>query len=175
VKRVLISAAIVALATAGISSATAAPAVYKVTGGGQITTADQKGAGSTVAFTAQSAGLEGAASKGQFQLQLRTAEGQETVHGTISCVVVTSYTDKGGIAVMGGKATDGEPFRIDVSDTGEGGDVVDLILVRRGAEAYDGADNDDNQSNDQKLCDEEDEKPTLMFGRGNVQVHKAKA
>ncbi len=172
-QRILIAGSVLAVAVAGMGTVSAAPAVYKVTGGGQ-TLLGTKGAGSTIAFTAQSAGDEGTAAKGQFQLQDRTAgKGrlQETVHGTITCVVVFSNTDRGGVAVLGGLTRDGEPVRIDVMDAGEGRSSTDLIRLSRGPAAQDGGDDDEN---DTSLCDPEDEEANTELGRGNVQVHKAK-
>jgi len=173
VKRTIISGAVLALAVAGMSTGNAAPAVYKVTGGGQITSATQMGAGSTVAFTAQSQGEEGEAAKGQFQLQLREANGaKETIHGTVSCVVVFAAQDgMPAMAAIGGQSRTGEDFRIDVTDDGQGKDAMDMVTVRRGPEARDG----DDDNNDTLLCDEEDEVADMSLGRGNVKIHKTKA
>lgn len=168
-KRILTGTAVLAVTLAGTGVGSAAPAVYKVTGGGQ-TLVGTTGAGNTIAFTAQSAGAEGEAAKGQFQLQLRDGA-KETIHGEVNCVVVYSYTEDGGMAVIGGTSRDGEPFRFDVIDGGEGKDASDMIRVSRGDEAEDG---DDNGS-DSFLCDEEDEQAETDFARGNVQVHKAKS
>ena len=167
-KRIVVSGAVVALAVSGVGMSQAAPAVYKVTGGGQ-TLVGTTGAGSTIAFTAQSAGAEGEAAKGQFQLQLRDGT-KETIHGEVSCVVVYSYTEDGGMAVIGGQSRDGEDFRFDVVDGGEGRDASDMIRVSRGGAARDGGD----QGSDSALCDREDEQAETAFARGNVQVHKAK-
>ena len=170
-KRIVISGAVLTLALAGMSTGSAAPAAYKVTGGGQ-TLVGSTGAGNTIAFTAQSAGEEGSAAKGQFQLQLRDAAEKEGIHGEISCVQVYSFTEDGGVAVLGGYSRDtGEPFRFDVVDGGEGKDASDMIRLSRGAAAQDGGDDD---SGDTMLCDPEDEKADTDFARGNVQVHKAK-
>jgi hypothetical protein len=170
-KRTIVIGAVLTLAVAGMSAGSAAPAVYKVTGGGQ-TLVGTTGAGNTIAFTAQSAGAEGEAAKGQFQLQLRDAAEREGIHGEITCVQVYSYTADGGVAVLGGVSRAGEPFRFDVVDGGEGKDATDLIRVSRGAAAQDGADDDED---DTLLCDAEDESADTDFARGNVQVHKAKA
>jgi hypothetical protein len=175
VKRIVIASAVVGLAVAGVQGATAAPSVYKVTGGGQITDGLTRGAGSTIAFSAQSQGAEGSAAKGQFQLQLRTLDangkgtgkGGQTIHGTISCVVVFS-AGEGGMAALGGYSRSGEPFRIDVTDNGQGGDATDLVMVRRGDDALDGGDDDQD---DTMLCDEEDEVANAALGRGNVKIH----
>lgn len=175
-KRILISGAVLTLAITGVSSASAAPAVYKVTGGGQTLVPAGGGAGNTIAFSAQSQGDEGSAAKGQFQYVDRkgtgTGKGQEVVHGTVSCVVVFSRTDEGGMAVIGGTSREGEPFRIDVTDDGQGAHGNDMIVVRRGAAAQDGGDDD---SGDTALCDSEDETADVALNRGNVKIHKAKA
>lgn len=172
ITRIALGATVLALGIAGTGTGSAAPAVNKVTGGGQITTAGMQGAGSTVAFTAQSQGAEGSAAKGQFQLQLRDGAAKETIHGTISCVVIFAATMEGmpGMAVLGGESRDGEAFRIDVTDDGQGNGSMDMLLVQRGAAALDGA--DDGQ--DTALCDQEEEAANMSLGRGNVKIHKAK-
>lgn len=173
-KRVLISASVLALAVTGMSQSAAAPAVYKVTGGGQTLVPADGGAGDTIAFTAQSQGAEGEAAKGQFQYVDRTGgtgKGQETVHGTVSCVVVFS-SGEGGMAAIGGYSRSGEAFRIDVTDNGSGGGTNDMIVVRRGAAAQDGSDQDQD---DTALCDEEAENADADLSRGNVTIHKAKS
>ncbi len=76
------------------------------------------------------------------------------------------------MAVLGGQSRAGEPFRIDVTDDGQGRDAMDMISVRRGAAAQDGADDDEN---DTSLCDQEDETAQMSLGRGNVKIHKEKA
>jgi hypothetical protein len=170
VKRFALTTAALAVATAGMSTASAAPAVYKVTGGGQTLVPAEGGAGDTIAFSAQSQGEEGSAAKGQFQYQDRTGgtgKDHVTVHGTVSCVVVYSNGD-GGMAAIGGTSTDGVPFRIDVTDNGSGGDgTPDMILVRQGADAT---------GDDSALCDADDQPDeTFDLSRGNVTIHKSKA
>lgn len=167
-KRTIISGAVLALAISGTGIGQAEPAVYKVTGGGQ-TLVGMSGAGNTIAFTAQSAGAEGSAAKGQFQLQLRDGA-RETIHGEVSCVVVYSTTENGGMAVIGGQSRTGEDFRFDVVDGGEGAGAMDMIRVSRGGAARDGGDS----GSDTALCDREDEQANTDFSRGNVQVHKSK-
>jgi hypothetical protein len=181
VKRILASTAVVGLALAGMGTSTAAPAVFKVTGGGQlIDLSTESGAGDTIAFSAQSQGEEGEAAKGQFQYIDRTGgtgQAQEVIHGTVTCVVVYSTGD-GGMAVIGGESRAGEPFRIDVTDNGQGGSEDDMVSVRRGAEAFDGSDPQDGMpgvSSDTALCDMEQEDADRLLGRGNVTIHKAKS
>ena len=172
-KRILITGAVLAVAVAGVGTGSANPSVFKVTGGGQ-TLLGATGAGNTIAFTAQSAGAEGTVAKGQFQLQNRELGNgplKETVHGTITCVVVSSPTERGGMAVLGGLTRDGEAVRIDVIDSGEGKGSTDMIRLSRGAAAQDGGDKDEN---DTSLCDVENEPVNMALGRGNVQVHKVR-
>ncbi|HWH27508.1 MAG TPA: hypothetical protein VNU26_00865 [Mycobacteriales bacterium] len=175
-KRIVVSGAVLALGIAGVQAATAAPAVYKVTGGGQIIEVGETGAGDTIAFSAQSQGEEGEAAKGQFQYIDRTGgtgQGQEVVHGTVSCVVVhTANTgDSGGYAIIGGQSRLGEDFRIEVFDDGQGAGSADMIMVRRDADARDGGD----EGEDDNLCDIEEEDDGVALGRGNVKIHKEKA
>lgn len=175
-QRILIAGSVLAVAVAGMGTVSAAPAVYKVTGGGLDPARDRTarplgGAGTVpwrpIAFTAQSAEADGqdrTAGKGQLQ---------ETVHGTITCVVVFSNTDRGGVAVLGGVTRAGDPVRIDVMDNGEGRTSTDLIRLSRDGDALDGGDEGD-EGTDESLCDPEDERADTELGRGNVQVHKAK-
>jgi hypothetical protein len=181
VKRILASTAVIGLAIAGMGTSSAAPAVFKVTGGGQlIDLSTESGAGDTIAFSAQSQGSEGEAAKGQFQYVDRTGgtgQAQEVIHGTVSCVVVYSSGD-GGTAVIGGESRTGEPFRIDVTDNGQGGTEDDMVSVRRGDEAFDGSDLLDGQpgaTTDTALCDMENEDANRQLGRGNVTIHQAKS
>ncbi|MCW2615853.1 MAG: hypothetical protein JWN08_2847 [Frankiales bacterium] len=102
-----------------------------MTGGGQTTSATTVGAGSTIAFTAQSPGLEGTAAKGRFQLR-------DATQGTVSCVVVPAAAE--GMPAIGGTSRAGEDSWIDVTDDGQGGDAMDRVSVRRGAQARDGED-----------------------------------
>lgn len=167
-KRILVSAAVVTLAVAGVASASAAPSSTKVTGGGQTLVPAGGGAGDTIAFTAQT---DGSNVKGQFQDVDRggtgTGQGQTVTHGYVTCVVV--FGEDRGMAVIGGMSKDGTtPYRIDVTDSGQGAKGMDMILVRKGAEIT-----DDNGDGD--LCDEDDRPGSLpALDRGNVTIHKAK-
>jgi hypothetical protein len=186
VKRLLVGGAVLALGITGMGLSQATPAVYKVTGGGQILdTGFTSGAGDQISFTAQSQGEEGEAAKGQFTYHDRqldengkgTGKGQTTVHGDVTCVVVYSQptADEGGRAVVGGETRDGRPFRIDVIDNGQGGDAEDdLLRVSFDSEAEDGSDEGDEDT-DTSLCDMEKEDVTSDLGRGNVKIHKEKA
>ena len=192
-KRIVVSGAVLALAIGGVQAATAAPSVYKVTGGGQITefvvpgegdeedtvTPLSQGAGDTIAFSAQQLTegemADGSNAKGQFQYVDRiqdaetgkgTGKGQEVIHGTVSCVVVYSYpgSEEGGYAVIGGENREGtEKFRIEVTDGSATGSGADMIAVRRGADAA---------TEDGSLCDDREPAEGLALGRGNVKIHK---
>ncbi len=173
-KRVLISAAVVALAITGVTQASAAPAVTKITGGGQTLVPTTGGAGDTVGFNAQ---VDDAGNvKGQFQYVDRTGgtgQGQTVQHGTVTCATVFTRPDgggAGGVAVFGGLLRDGvTPFRVDVTDDGQGNKGSDMILVQTGDAARDGSDDGE----DRDLCDQEDE-DSLDLSRGNVTIHKTK-
>lgn len=175
-KRIVVSSAVLALAIAGVSQATAAPAEFRVTGGGQIiadTTAPTAGPGQTIAFTAQSAPTAAQADAARGQLQFNDHAGNK-FHGVVTCLSASPTVDGDGTAVIGGFLRD-EPsrvFRIDVVDNGEGNaDDDDLISLRRDGAARDGGDS----NTDTELCDAEDEPADMQLGRGNVQVHKAKS
>lgn len=173
-KRLLIAGTVLAVATAGMSVGSAAPAVTKITGGGQTLVPVDGGAGDTIAFTAQTDGTaEGV--KGQFQYVDRTGgtgQGQTVHHGEVTCVALLT-SDGPNVGVIGGTSTDGVPFRIDVIDNGQGAAAEnDLIVVRQGDAAQDGGDDD---SGDTALCDDEDETADADLSRGNVKIHKAKS
>ncbi|MHB8961126.1 MAG: hypothetical protein ACYDAN_16065 [Candidatus Limnocylindrales bacterium] len=170
-KRIVISSAVLALAIGGVGVGSAAPAVTKITGGGQTMVPAEGGAGDTVGFNAQ-VDADGNV-KGQFQYVDRTGgtgQGQQVAHGEVTCATVFSRPDEGGaggVAVFGGELRDGTAFRVDVTDNGAGNASTDLILVRTGADA---------EGDNEGLCDQEDEpEETPDLNRGNVTIHKAKA
>ena len=172
-KRTLVTTAVVALAIAGMGTGSAAPSTTKITGGGQTMVPASGGAGDTVGFNAQ---VSADGVKGQFQYVNRngtgTGQDQEVSHGDVTCAFVFSRPDgggSGGVAVFGGTLTDGTPFRVDVTDDGQGDKGSDLILVQTGSAAEDGADDGE----DTELCDQEDE-TALDLNRGNVTIHKTK-
>ncbi len=163
-KRIIVSAAVLSLAVAGVSSAQAAPSSTKVTGGGQTLVPVGGGAGDTIAFTAQT---DGTTVKGQFQDVDRagtgTGQAQTVTHGVVTCVVV--FGEDRGMAVIGGQAKDGTAYRIDVTDSGQGAQGMDMILVSRG----------DEITNQDDLCNTEDAPDELpALDRGNVTIHKQK-
>lgn len=169
-KRILVSAAVLSLAVAGVASASAAPSSTKVTGGGQTLVPMGGGAGNTIAFNAQT---DGSTVKGQFQDVDRgetgTGKAQTVTHGVVTCVVV--FGDDRGMAVIGGMAKDGvTPYRIDVTDSGQGAQGMDMILVSRGDEIM-----DRDGDGDGGLCDPDDAPESLpALDRGNVTIHKQK-
>jgi hypothetical protein len=172
-KRLVVGTTVLALGIVGMSASSAAPAITKITGGGQTLVPADGGAGDTIAFTAQTDGTpEGV--KGQFQYVDRTGgtgQGQTVYHGTVTCVALLP-SDGPNVGVIGGES-DGVPFRIDVIDNGQGSNASnDLIVVRHGAAAQDGGDNDQN---DTALCDDETETANADLSRGNVKIHKAKS
>lgn len=159
-KRTLVCGAVLALAVAGVSSAQAAPAEFKVTGGGQTLVANQS-AGNTLAFNARGNEVD---AQGQLQYVDRTAgtgQAQVVRHGIVDCVFVRSFTDRGGQATVGGYFRDtNERFTLDVIDNGEGNGNNDIIEFR------DEATMDCSEERD------DDDALTVELARGNVQVHK---
>lgn len=118
------------------------------TGGGQILVGD-RGAGDTIAFTAQGTS-DGA--KGQVQYVDReggTGQGQTVQHGTVTCIDV-----QGNVARIAGEWRDGGTFGLYVEDNGEG-DGTDMIALTP----------DLTDCSDER----EDEDPTGL-ARGNAQV-----
>ena len=145
-------------------AAAAAPAVEKVTGGGQIIADGAKGPGDTIAFTAQRAAADSDAARGQLQFNQRST-GLKT-HGIVDCLDVVSRSDEGGMAVLGGCYRD-EPaqrFRVYVTDNGQGSAAEnDLVMF----EVVD-------ESDDRADCEPEDDsfEDLPVLGRGNVKIHK---
>lgn len=178
-KRIVLSGAVLALAIAGTGVGSAAPATLKITGGGQTLVPDAGGAGDTVGFNAQLDETTNTV-KGQFQYVDRTGDGTgkdgQQYHGTVECVLAFSRPDDGGAggaAVFGGTFRDGTPFRVDVTDDGQGDKGSDLILVQMGDAALDGGDAEEPGETDNEICDAEEE-TGLALNRGNVTIHKPK-
>lgn len=96
----------------------------KATGGGQILVG-AKGAGDTLAFTAQDRGGE---AKGNVTYQDRdggTGRNHTTYHGRVACIDVV-----GNVARIAGTWRDGGTFQLYVEDNGEpnrGNDVATLL------------------------------------------------
>ena len=121
------------------------------TGGGQILVGD-KGAGDTVAFTAQ--GTADAA-RGQVQYVDReggTGQGQTVMHGTVTCIDVQD-----NVARIAGTWRDGGSFGLYVEDNGEGAGAAGEDMIAITPNRTDCAE------------DREDDEPTGL-ARGNAQV-----
>ena len=127
----------------------------RATGGGQILVGS-RGAGDTIAFTAQ--GTE-AAGKGQVQVIDRTGgtgQGQVKFHGTVICLNVA-----GNSAKLAGFTRDGGTFTLFVVDNGEGANSDrDLITL-------------DRQSDPTCEFNDDDEDNAVELARGNAQVYDA--
>ena len=175
-KRVVVGAAVVALAVAGIGTAQAESG-FKVTGGGQAFAGEPgSGPGDTYGFNAQN--IEGEsqdAAKGQFNSVQRaagaeTAKGQgEHIKGEVTCLVTLSGGEDGAArfgGIVRGQETAEDPllFAVDVTDNGEGNAEDDLIVFR----TFNQSDLDE----DENACDQEpEEQEEIVLARGNVQIH----
>lgn len=127
----------------------------RATGGGQILFST-KGAGNTIAFTAQ-ATASGA--KGQVQFIDRSAgtgQSQVKYHGDVTCISVM-----GSVAKIAGVLTNGDSFNLYVEDTGEGHGNADPIFFDAMADSPD--------------CDfdDPDDEDLMALARGNAQVYDA--
>lgn len=147
----------VVLAAAGaavpMTTAIAGSGTDRATGGGQILlSSDGKGAGDTIAFSAQ------ADKPGQIQYVDRTdgtGVGQTVTHGTVECIDA-----EGNTAKLAGTFRDGRSFTLVVVDNGEGLDDNDTIAL---------------QFTDDPTCDREDgdNDSSTALARGNAQVYDA--
>lgn len=136
----------------------------KATGGGQVLfSSDGKGAGNTIAFTAQNTG-DGDAAKGQVQYVNReagTGQAQTRFHGVVTCLRV-----EGKVAQLSGT----------MRNDSTGDDTGFIILVEDNGQ---GAAADDDLIGFQRIpdpsCDEDDgdDDARLELARGNAQVHDA--
>ena len=160
-KRALISAAVLGLAVTGISTATAAPAAQKVTGGGQLPAMDDMTAGAeqTLAFTARttSGTTDGDAAAEQLQFNPRGAGEAAAFHGRVTCLVVT-----GDEATLAG-TRDGGFFRLTVMDVDRGGPQRDAEPL-----VFEPAAEDDH-------CGEPAAGDEMSLGRGNVVIHQTRS
>lgn len=135
--------------------AQAGPTVDKATGGGQILIAS-KGAGNTIAFTAQGTST---AAKGQVQFIDRSAgKGRDQVkyHGEVTCIDAVA-----NVAKVAGTLRNGSSFNLYVEDTGEGQGNADVIYFDSMADTPD-CDFDEPDSDDLEA-----------LARGNAQVRDA--
>jgi hypothetical protein len=151
----------------------AAPAAFKVTGGGQ-TLNGSTGAGDTIAFVAQQypTADDDQAARGQVQYIDRNDDGTKVVrHGQVQCLVAGSELDENGDPIpnsgrLAGTWEDrdgGGTFEIAVVDNGEGANADDDVIGVY-PEAEPDCVNDDGDDDD----------ATTALARGNVQVHKTK-
>jgi hypothetical protein len=125
----------------------------RATGGGQITMGLQ-GAGNTIAFTAQNSGSSDAAT-GQVQY-IQRIDGQDKLHGTVTCLRVSGNTAK-----IAGVGRDGRAFQLYVADNGQGSAAQnDMILF---------------QFADEATCDFDQGDDVPELARGNAQVYDAPA
>jgi hypothetical protein len=125
----------------------------RATGGGQ-TAVGLQGAGNTIAFTAQNTG-SGDAATGQVQY-IQRIDGQDKLHGTVSCLRVSGNTAK-----IAGTGRDGRAFQLYVVDNGQGANADnDMIMF---------------QLSDQATCDFDPGNNVPELARGNAQVYDAPA
>jgi len=126
----------------------------RATGGGQFAVSMQ-GAGNTIAFTAQNSSSSGDAATGQVQY-IQRVDGQDKLHGTVSCLRVSGNTAK-----IAGTGRDGRNFQLYVVDNGQGaGADNDMIMF---------------QYSDQASCDFNPGNDVPELARGNAQVYDAPA
>jgi hypothetical protein len=150
-KRTIIIAGM-ALAAA-VPVAQAGSARDRATGGGQ-TAVGLQGAGNTIAFTAQNSGA-GDAATGQVQY-IQRIDGQDKLHGTVTCLRVSGNTAK-----IAGVGRDGRAFQLYVADNGQGSAAQnDMILF---------------QFADEATCDFDQGDDVPELARGNAQVYDAPA
>ena len=146
----VVGAAVVALA---VPAAASAGEGDKTTGGGQVLVG-ARGAGDTIAWTAQQ---KGDAVKGNVQYQDReggTGKGHTTYHGTVACVDAI-----GNVAQVAGVWRDGGQFHIYIEDNGEGGNAPnDIVTITPMA------------TNPTCSEDEPDDEDKIALARGNAQV-----
>ena len=166
-------ALVAALSLALAAVAFAAPAEYKVTGGGQtLASADSSGVngpGDTVTFQAFAAtdGLDDAADGHVNVIDRTEGAGGKGIHykGTVDCTFIVTDGTGGGYAELYGTAET------------KTGTVVDFVLRIRdnGQGAADEADMVEFDTTDPEACGENDdeEEPGFFLARGNAKIHKA--
>lgn len=146
---IAVSAVAAAFLGAGTANATQDDAA---TGGGQVLVGT-RGAGDTIAFTAQGSMTD---ADGQIQYVDRndgSGQGQTTYHGSVACLDVV-----GSAAKIAGTWRDGGGFQLYVEDNGEGVAAgSDVVTLTNNADA---------------TCDfdEPDEADKIALARGNAQV-----
>lgn len=162
IRNLLIAAAVLSLAIPGFANAGAAN--DRATGGGQILlSSDGKGAGDTIAFTAQNTGGANDAAKGEVQYIDRTGgtgRGATRFHGDVKCLIVQGNTaELAGTFKNGTGETTG--FILYAADNGEGlaADPDQILFTRTSDPVCDRDDSDDDGQTD--------------LARGNAQVYDA--
>lgn len=166
IRNYLIAVAVLALAVPGFANAGSPN--DRATGGGQILIpSDGRGAGDTIAFTAQNTGGANNAAKGQVQVVERTdgrGKGNVRFHGEVQCLIVQGNTaELAGTYKNGNGATTG--FILYAADNGEG--AADL--------ANNGADQIALTRTSDPTCerDDSDDDGQTDLARGNAQVYDA--
>jgi hypothetical protein len=154
-----------ALALAAATALVVAPTALagsdrdRATGGGQILVGT-RGAGDTIAFTAQ--GTPEAAT-GQVQFVDRTGgtgKGNVRFHGVVDCILVVGNTAE----IAGHERDTGDPFTLRVVDNGEGRNAVESDTIFF----------DDTADDEPCVQDDNDEDdPSVALARGNAQVYDA--
>ncbi len=151
----------VAAVTAVFVATGQAASGFKVTGGGQ-TDVGTRGAGDTIALTAQE---NNSGIVGQVQYVDReggTGQGQVVYHGVVTCVEAVDAGEQGA-AYIGGHWTHGSEneFEIYVEDGGEPNQGRDMIAI------------DPNDTADCVDDDPTSNEDTAALARGNIQIHPA--
>lgn len=159
--------AVVALAVVAMlamtTGATAGSSRDRATGGGQILVGT-RGAGDTIAFTAQQlAEGDDTAAKGEVQYINRTGgtgKGGIREHGDVFCIVVMGDMAEIGYHPKGDP--DGDIDQLYVVDGGEPNQGNDIVFI---------------DETPQSVCDfeEDDDDGEVALARGNVQVYDASA
>lgn len=167
------------LGLAAASQATAAPSIYKITGGGQVIVVDgdapmPKGAYDTLTYTAQG---DGDTAKGQVQFVGRGAsQDAGKFHGIVTnllAVTPNEAGDGGSGEICGYERDSKAPFTIFVQDNGEGAaSAGDTATLTRNSDGCDGE--FDGAGDDGEPGTEDDTAPMAAVARGNAQVHKVK-
>lgn len=158
IKRFLAFGALAAAAVALAPVAQAGSGVDRATGGGQILVGT-RGAGDTIAFTAQGTAE---AAKGQVQFIDRTGgtgKGNVRFHGVVDCILVTGNTAE----IAGHERDTREPFTLRVVDNGEGANAEnDLIFF-------------DDTADDKPCVQDNNDRDdvNVALARGNAQVYDA--
>lgn len=139
-----------------VTLASAGSQTDRATGGGQVLVGT-RGAGDTIAFTAQGTAV---AARGQVQYVDReggTGQGQTVYHGVVACVDVEA-----NVAKIAGTWRDGGPFQLYVEDNGEGANAPDDIVTVISMAPEPTCDFDEPEEEDQ-----------TALARGNAQVYDA--